>query len=120
MLDSTLSFYFYMFDSPLLLEQIQNSTIAAKEAEHGDHTQPEYHFSVLLAHVRGLPTEWNSDVQKLLRIDAHPSFEMLLQSLSLDIESSGSVPSRLATFQALLRLTIAVYAVKTGQRSTGP
>jgi hypothetical protein len=109
-----------VFDPPQLLEQIQNNIIAAKQAVQSEHAQPEYHFSMLLAHLRALPDDWKSESKRLIQSDNEPSLEDLLQAITMDIESSSSVSSRLWTFQALLRYAIVIYAIKTGHRSTGP
>jgi hypothetical protein len=109
-----------VFDPPQVLEQIQNNIIAAKEAAHSEHAQPEYHISMLLAHLRGLPDDWKSEAKRLVRTNDDPSLEDLLQAISIDIETSSSVSSRLWTFQALLRYAIVIYAIKNGHRSTGP
>jgi hypothetical protein len=109
-----------VFDPPQLLEQIQNNIIAAKEAVHSEHAQPEYHISMLLAHLRALPDDWKSESKRLIQSNNEPSLEDLLQAITMDIESSSSVSSRLWTFQALLRYAIVIYAIKTGHRSTGP
>ena len=109
-----------MFDTPLLLEQIQDSIIAAKQSVSAHHVQPDLQFAILLAHVRALPEEWKSETRRLTSFIPEPSLEDILQSLSIDIESSGDVPSRIATYQSLLRFAIVVYGLKAGYRSTGP
>jgi hypothetical protein len=108
-----------MLDTPLLLGQIQNSIIAAKEAMHAEHAQPEFHLSVLLAHVRALPEEWGSRTKQLLQRESEASLEDLLQALSIDIESTPD-RLRLSAYQGLLRFAIVIYAIKSGHRSTGP
>jgi hypothetical protein len=108
-----------MVDTPLLLGQIQNSIIAAKEAMHAEHAQPEFHFSVLLAHVRALPEEWGSRTKQVLKQSTEPPLEDLLQALSTDIESTPD-KLRLTAYQGLLRFAIVIYALKSGHRSTGP
>lgn len=108
-----------MFDTPLLLEQIQNSIIAAKQPAQMQHVQPEHHAAVLMAHLRSLPNEWKSETKRVITYNSEASLEEILQGLSIDIETSGDVPSRLATYQSLLRFAIVVYSLKTGYRSTG-
>jgi hypothetical protein len=109
-----------MFDTPLLLEQIQNSIIAAKQTAQTSHAQPEYHESILHSHVRSLPEDWKSETKRLVAFLKTPSLEDVLQALSIDIESSGNVPSRLSAYQSLLRFAIVIYSLKTDHRSTGP
>lgn len=108
-----------MVDTPLLLGQIQNSIIAAKEAMHAEYAQPEFHLSVLFAHIRGLPDEWGSNIKRLIHKDPSPPLEDLLQALSTDIELAVE-DVRLMTYQGLLRFTIVIYALRSEQRSTGP
>lgn len=109
-----------VFDPPQFLELVQNNIIAAKEAVHEDHVQPEYHFSMLLSFARSLPDDWKSETRRVAKNHSEPPMEELLQAISIDIETSNSVSSRLWSFQALLRYAIVIYAMKTGHRSTGP
>lgn len=113
--DSTLA----MFDTPLLLEQIQNNIIAAKQSAQYQHVQPEHHLSVLIAHLRSLPNEWKSETKRVITYNPEASLEEILQALSIDIETSGDVLSRVAAYQSLLRFAIVVYSLKSGHRSTG-
>lgn len=109
-----------MFDQPLLLEQIQNSIITAQEAVYADLAQPESHLSVLLIYVRLIPDEWESETKQLIARENEPPLEEILQAISIDIENTGEVPSRLWTYQSLLRLAILVYSMKHHHRSSGP
>lgn len=108
-----------MFDTPLLLEQVQNSILAAKQPAEEQYAKPEHHVGVLLAYLRSLPDEWKSATKRVITYNAKAAFEEILQALAIDIETSGNVPSRLAAYQALLRYAIVVYSLMIGQRSTG-
>lgn len=109
-----------LFDPPQFLELVQNNIITAKEAASAEHAQPEYYFSILTSHIRSLPDEWKSETKRLVMSNPEPSLEDILQTISMDIESSSSISSRLWSFQALLRYAIVIYAIKAGHRSTGP
>jgi hypothetical protein len=109
-----------VFDPPQFLELVQHNIIAAKEAVNSEHAQPEYHLSLLYSHIRSLPDDWKSETKRLIQHESEPALEDLLQCITMDIESSNSVSSRLWSFQSLLRFAIVIYAMKAGHRSTGP
>ncbi|HET6512055.1 MAG TPA: hypothetical protein VFH43_07685 [Candidatus Kapabacteria bacterium] len=109
-----------MFDLKGYVADIEEVVSASQRPIPDDVYQPEFYYSVLRASILKLPSEWNSNVQRLILTERHPMIAEITEALTLDIEQSHDKLENQLAYEVLKRYAVILSSHEGGMRSAGP